>query len=231
MELNKKFKSFCNDGSNCLRRVLCLTFFLLFILQCFSQLSVTNLLCENLSIPIGIDAIHPRFSWQLLSDKRNVLQIGYEIKVTSDTEIVWSSDIVNSDQSVMVSYGGKKLESGKKYSWQVRVWDNYGNKSSWSETASFQIGLLNLSDWKARWIIPGYAENSTRPCPLFRKEFNANKKVIAATAYITAHGLYDAQINGHRIGDAYLTPGWTSYNKRLQYQTYNVTERKSVVLG
>lgn len=205
------------------KRILFLTIFQLSFLQCFSQLSVTNLLCENLSNPVGIDATHPRFSWQLVSDKRNVLQIGYEIKVTSDTEIVWASDIVNSDKSIMVSYEGKKLESGKKYSWQVRVRNNFGNKSPWSETSTFQMALLNPSDWKAKWIIPGYAEDSTRPSPLFRKEFNMNKKVVAATAFITAHGLYEAQINGQRIGDAYLTPGWTSYKKRLQYQTYNVT--------
>ena len=63
-----------------------------------------------------------------------------------------------------------------------------------------------------------------RPSPLFRKEFTASKKISSATAYITAHGMYEAQINGQRIGDAYLTPGWTSYNKRLQYQIYDVTD-------
>jgi len=87
------------------------------------------------------------------------------------------------------------------------------------------MGLLNSSDWKAKWIEPGFVEDSVlRPSPLFRKTFVVQKKIQSATAFITSHGLYEAFINGKRIGDAYLTPGWTSYNKRLQYQVYDVTE-------
>ena len=83
---------------------------------------------------------------------------------------------------------------------------------------------LSTSDWKAKWIEPGYVEDSVmRPSPLFRKDFSINKKIISATAYITSHGFYEATINGQRIGDAYLTPGWTSYKNRLQYQAYDVT--------
>ena len=79
--------------------------------------------------------------------------------------------------------------------------------------------------WKAKWIEPGYTEDEKlRPSPYFRKQFTAEKKISSATVYITAHGLYEAQLNGKKIGDAFLTPGWTSYNKRLQYQVYNVTE-------
>ncbi len=80
------------------------------------------------------------------------------------------------------------------------------------------------ADWKAQWIEPGYKEDSVFAAPLMRKEFSNGKKIKSATAYITAHGLYEAQINGKRVGDAYLTPGWTSYNKRLQYQAYDVTD-------
>ena len=82
-----------------------------------------------------------------------------------------------------------------------------------------------LSDWKAKWIEAGFAEDSmNRPAQYFRKQFSSTKKIASATAYITAHGMYEAQINGKRVGDAYLTPGWTSYNKRLQYQVYDVTD-------
>ena len=195
-----------------------------FVFLSFSQVRVTNLLCENLSNPLGIDAVQPRFSWQLSSDKRNVSQAAYEIKVNVGKEITWSSGKVNSGQSVHVPYAGKVLQSGKKYEWRVRIWDNSGRASEWCTAATFQMSLLNKSDWKAEWITPGYTEDSVmRPSPLFRKEFNAGKKIVSATAYITAHGLYEAQINGHRVGDAYLTPGWTAYKKRLQYQTYDVT--------
>jgi alpha-L-rhamnosidase len=203
---------------------------LLFTLQfvclfVFAQVRVTNLLCGNLVNPIGIDAAQPRFSWQLTSDKRNVMQTAYEIKVTADKATVWSSGKINSDSSVHVYYKGTPLQPGTKYLWQVRVWDNSGKVSEWSEPASFHTGLLNANDWKAKWIQIGFAEDSiNRPSPLFRKEFKAAKKIASATAYITAHGMYEACINGKRVGDAYLTPGWTSYNKRLQYQTYDVTD-------
>src|SRR5665647_468254 len=195
----------------------------LFFLCCFSQVTVKNLLCENRSNTIGIDAVQPRFSWQLSSAKRDVMQTAFEIKVDGDKRKVWSSGKINSDQSVQIPYAGNALKSGEKYKWQVRVWDNNGKASAWSNVATFQMALLNVSDWKAKWITPGYEEDAMRASPLFRKQFSTNKKIISATAYITAHGLYEAQINGKRVGDAYLTPGWTSYNKRLQYQTYDVT--------
>ena len=86
------------------------------------------------------------------------------------------------------------------------------------------MALLNKTDWKAKWIEADFAEDTVnRPAQYFRKKFAVNKKIISATAFITAHGMYEAQINGKRVGDYYLTPGWTSYNKRLQYQVYDVT--------
>jgi len=195
----------------------------LLFLAGYSQVTVTNLLTENRTNPTGVDAVKPRFSWQLFSDKRNVLQTAYEIRLMFGKDMYWASDKINSDQSVQVGYRGKALQSGEKYSWKVKVWDNKGKASAWSAPSEFQIALLNNSDWKAKWITPGYEEDSLRASPLFRKQFNSNKKIVRAIAYVTSHGLYLAQINGKKVGDAYLTPGWTSYNKRLQYQTYDVT--------
>jgi alpha-L-rhamnosidase len=204
--------------------------FMTFSLQ--AQVTVTSLLTENLTNPICID-VAPRFSWQLQSNKRNVLQTAYECKVTIGNAMVWNSGKVISSQSVMVLYDGAALHSGKQYQWHVRVWDNYGAISSWSNIATFRIGLLgkrgwslNLeeADWRAKWIEAGFAEDSiNRPAQYFRTKFSLNKKIKNATAYITAHGMYEAQINGKRVGNDYLTPGWTSYNKRLQYQAYDVT--------
>ena len=198
---------------------------------CFAQVTVGHVVTENQVNPISIDALAPRFSWQLSAgDKRSVMQTAYEIKVSTYKALkkgktsVWAPGKIISDQSVYVPYKGEKLTAGQKYYWQVRVWDNTGKASEWSVPATFQMGLLTPDDWKAKWITPGYVEDSvTRPSPLLRKNFTLAKKVFSATAYITAHGLYEAQINGHRVGDAYLTPGWTSYNKRLQYQAYDVT--------
>jgi alpha-L-rhamnosidase len=207
--------------------------FLLLILSIssFAQITVQHLLLENKINPIGIDVIMPRFSWQIISDNRNVMQSAYEIRVsdnmlslTKNKDVIWSTGKISSDSSVHVAYKGKALQPGKKYYWQVRVWNNKGKASAWSATAFWQMGLLNKDNWNAKWITPGYPEDRVnRPSPLFRKEFLSDKKIISATAYITAHGLYEAEINGKRIGEAYLTPGWTSYKNRLQYQVYDVT--------
>jgi alpha-L-rhamnosidase len=214
-----------------IRKLIQLVFCFQLGLTGFGQSKVTNLLCENLSNPISIDAQQPGFSWQLLSDKRNLMQTAYEIRVgfsaaslIKNENILWSSGKVISDSSVHVSYKGKVLQPAAKYFWQVRVWDNSGKPSAWSEPAFWQMGLLNANDWKAKWIEPGFVEDSiNRPSPLFRKEFSPTKKIQSAIVYITSHGMYEGYINGKRIGDLYLTPGWTSYNKRLQYQTYDVT--------
>ncbi len=196
-----------------------------------AQVSVKNLLCENRANPIAIDNTQPRLTWVLESPKRNTQQAAYEVRVGTQAAtleksntLVWSSGKVTSDQSAYVTYAGKPLASGKKYYWQVRVWDNYGNASAWSSVAFWQMGMLKSTDWKAQWIQVGYEGDSVNsPSPLMRKTFSTKKKILSATAFITAHGMYEAHINGQRVGDAYLTPGWTAYKKRLQYQVYDVT--------
>ncbi len=189
-----------------------------------AQVKVTQLLCENRPDPVGLDVAVPRFSWQLQSDARNISQTAYEIKVTNGKTAVWSTNKVVSSQSVMVPYGGAALQSAKKYQWQVRVWDQAGKASAWSAPASFVTGFFQKDNWKANWIEADFVEDSVnRPAQYFRKLFIASKKIASATAFITSHGMYEAQLNGKRIGDAYLTPGWTSYKTRLQYQVYDVT--------
>ena len=187
-------------------------------------------MCENRANPIGVDDAAPQFTWIISSDKRDVMQTAYEIRVsesepafTKSKNLKWNSGKISSDQSVHVEYKGGPLQSDKKYFWQVRVWDNNGDVSNWSSPAFFQTGFFSVNDWKATWIEPGFIDTVGQSSPMFRKEFTARKKIKSATAFITAHGLYEAQINGQRVGDAYFTPGWTSYNKRLQYQVYDVT--------
>lgn len=206
-----------------LKSILIFLFFIALSAFANAQLRVQKLLCENLVNPIGIDALQPRFSWQLTGEGRNLKQTAYELKVLNSSGTVWNSGKISSGQSVFVEYAGKPLEAGKKYTWQVKVYDQNGKGGAWSETAFFRMGMLSKNNWKAKWITPGYEEDSLRASPLFRKQFNSSKKIIAATANITSHGMYQAFINGKRVGDAYLTPGWTSYNTRLQYQSYDVT--------
>ena len=108
------------------------------IAAAFAQLTVQHLLVENRSNPVGLDVMTPRFSWQLNSNQRNVMQTAYEVKITANERVVWQSGKVASDSSVHVVYKGEPLQSGIKYNWQVRVWDNQGNASKWSETSFFQ---------------------------------------------------------------------------------------------
>jgi alpha-L-rhamnosidase len=238
-----------------MKRTACFIALTLLLRPGFSQVSVQRLLTENLVNPIGLDNPSPRFNWQLETADRNELQTAYEIRVsdrnnggngnarTADGKAmdgkerkgkaaggkatVWNSGKILSGASIQVAYGGPRLLSGRKYFWQVRIWDNKGRVSAWSEPASWQMGLLKPADWKAQWIGPSPLDTgatSARSSPLFRTVFQSRANPVAsATAYITAHGLYEARINGQRIGDACLTPGWTSYNKRLQYQVYDVT--------
>ncbi len=204
---------------------------LFFCITATAQVRVQSLRLENLSNPIGLDVAQPRFSWQLSGERRNILQTAYEIRVASNSndllfskKLLWTSGKTQSEASVWVPYNGPALQSGKKYWWQLRVWDNAGNISDWSEPAFWQMGLLKETDWKAKWISLSAPEDSAQPSPMFRKEFALKKKVASATAYVTSHGMYEGQINGQRIGQNYLTPGWTAYQKRLQYQAYDVTD-------
>jgi alpha-L-rhamnosidase len=210
-----------------MRISLVLPALLLAVLSASSQVSVVHLLTENLPDPIGIDSRLPRLSWQLSSPDRNELQTAYEIRVSDRADgssAVWNPGKLQSDQSLFVVYGGPAVQAGRKYFWRVRVWDNKGRASEWSKPASWQMGLLTPADWKARWIHSAAKEEPSQPSPILRTGFTAKSGIASATAYITAHGLYEAWLNGHRVGEAYLTPGWTSYNKRLQYQTYDVTD-------
>ena len=210
---------------------------LLLFLFCFfiynsinaQQIEITKILCENRIDPIGIDVNAPRLSWVLASNKRNSSQSAYRIQVYNSASInksnlIWDSDKVNSNQSVHITYEGPGLMSSKKYYWKVRVWDQNGSSSKWSTVNMWQMGLLHSSDFKADWIEVNSDTTIDRSSPLFRSEFKVSKKVESATATITSHGLYLAYINGQKIGDSYFTPGWTSYHKRLQYQTYDITK-------
>jgi alpha-L-rhamnosidase len=202
-----------------------MTALLVSALPAFCQLTVSHPQTENLTNPLCIDSKTPRFSWQLQSSDRNEQQTAYEINVSGrpdGKDLVWTSGRTTSAASIQVDYSGPKLQSGKRYFWQVRVWDNKGRVSSWSNLAWWQMGLLRPEDWKARWIQPGDTSRDNGN-PLLRTPFTVSRSIESAVVYITAHGLYEAQLNGQRIGDAYLTPGWTSYNKRLQYQAYDVT--------
>ncbi len=196
-----------------------------------SNLKATHLRTEHKINPMGIENLSPRLSWQILSEDRGVIQTAWQVQSASTPEAletgkcIWDSGKILSDRSNLVAYGGPELQSGERIYWRVKVWDNQGNSSNWSEPAFFEVGFLDHSDWKAKWIeaeMPE-TEGGSGPCPHFRKEFRITKEIRRARLYATCHGLYEIRLNGEKVGDALFSPGWTSYQKRLQYQVYDVT--------
>ena len=186
-----------------------------------AQINVASLKTNHMTDPSGIDDPAPVFSWVIESGDRNVMQTAYEIRVFEGRKPVWNSGRVESDNSVAVPYGGAALKSGTRYYWQVRVWDNRNRASKWSARATWLTGLFSIGDFEAQWI---EQREQTEAAPLFRKSFALKKPVASAVAYITSHGMHEAYLNGRKIGNEHFAPGWTTYDKRLQYRTYDVTD-------
>ena len=201
--------------------------------------SLTGLRCERAEHPLGIDNPQPCLGWVLHSDVRGEAQAAYQVlvsrsreKLAQDQGDLWDSGRVESGESVQVPYRGKPLESRTACYWKVRIWGKLGGVSPWSEPASWEMGLLAEQDWKARWINDGksnpqkdedfYQED---PAPRFRKEFTLPKKIARARLFISGLGYYEASLNGQRVGDHVLDPGWTRYSQRVLYSTYDVTDQ------
>lgn len=211
--------------------VACLIFSVTFLQAQNNDLTVKDLRIEYLNNPVGIDEMAPRFFWKLDTERHNTNQTAYQLRVSLNTEFpntseaIWDTGEIPSSQSIQIVYQGPELQSKTLYYWQVRVWDNHGRVSPWSETAFWEMGLLSQHEWVAKWIEPAWEEDHSKPqpSPMFRKEFQLNKQIASARAYVSSLGLYELHINGKRIGDQVFTPGWTSFNNRVQYQTYDIT--------
>ncbi len=192
--------------------------------------SVTSMKCEYQVNPVGIDVLQPRLSWQLGATERGVAQSAYQIRVAESAGALsgtplWDSGRIQSDTSHLLAYSGPALQSGKRYYWQVRAWTGADQPGPWSGAAFWEMGFLNPSDWKASWIQAGIEEDPRKsgPAAVLRKEFDVTAPLRAARAYVTCLGLYEMELNGRRVGDQVFTPGWTAYDARLQYQTYDIT--------
>jgi len=197
-----------------------------------AAVTVTDLRTEYKTDPIGLDIRQPRLSWKIAAAGRGTLQSAYQIRVAADpaalkkgAPLLWDSGKVSTAASIHIPYAGAPLTSGIRCCWQVRIWDQKGRPSPWSSVACWEMGVLEPSDWKAAWIEPDLAEDSTQsmPCPMLRRAFLLKNGIVAARAYVTSRGLYELELNGAKVGDQVLTPGWTSFDHRLQYQTWDVT--------
>jgi alpha-L-rhamnosidase len=175
--------------------------------------------CEYLKNPMGIDMQKPRFFWRLLHSGRGQKQTAYQLIVSADSSdesvIIWDTGKVLSDQSIHVVYEGQPLESDRTYYWKVRYWDKDNVPSSYSAIASFDTGLFNPEDWNGEWI--GGVNQ-------VRKEFSLNGKVKRGRAFICGLGYYEMRLNGRKVGKNVLDPGFTNYEKRILYTTYDITD-------
>ncbi len=206
-------------------------------------LTVDHLRVEHAENPLGLGTRAPRLSWWIHGDARGIVQAEYQVQVartaddlTRGRHLVWDSTRVKSSESTLRPYEGPGVEARHRYYWHVRVWDAKGRASAWSAPAWWEMGLLAPSDWTAQWIEPELQEDSSvpQPSPMLRRTVALKAAVRSARMYVTSHGLYELSVNGTRVGDDVLTPGWTSYATRLQYQTYDVTSlvrRGDNVLG
>ncbi|MCU6712476.1 glycoside hydrolase family 78 protein [Paenibacillus sp. J5C_2022] len=183
---------------------------------------------EYMQHPLGIDKQAPRFSWKAKAVRRGMLQTAYQIMVSgSEEELLrgsadmWDSGIVKSSQSVNMAYSGLPLVSDRPYYWKVRIWDETGTASSFSLVQTFETGLMHAEDWVAQWLrSPGGLLADA--APMFRKVFRVDKPVKRARAYIAAVGYYELSVNGRKVGDYVLDPGFTDVRKRVLYSTYDV---------
>ena len=187
----------------------------------------TTLRCEYAVNPKGVDVVHPRLFWVLESGERGQRQTAYQILATSseknldaDRGDLWDSGIVKSDETIQIPYGGKELKSSQQVFWKVRVWDANEKVSPWSKPANWTMGLLSSTDWQAKWI--GGADTNI-PSLLLRRDFVVKSGLVRALVNICGLGQYQLTLNGKKVGDDFLSPGWTKYDKTCLYDTRDIT--------
>lgn len=184
-----------------------------------------NLKCENVTNPINIDIQNPVFGWQFSDSSYGVKQVGYQLIVAREKDLLepekadmWNSGKVMTNVSQYIKYAGKELKSASTYYWAVQLLDSLGNGLGFSEPAIFETGMLKTEDWKANLIKVPSKSNSA----LVRNQFELTKKFSSARLYISGLGAYITYINGKRVGNDYLAPGWSVFEKHVPYQVYNV---------
>ncbi|QMV40984.1 alpha-L-rhamnosidase [Cohnella cholangitidis] len=206
------------------------------------MLQFMELIVENHSHPLGIDCGKPRFAWSFAvtaTAQRGQFQSAYRIQVSDDPQSllsnrgnVWDSGIVQSRSQANIEYEGPELVSTHPYYWRVQAWDEVGVISS-SEVSWWEMGLLEEKDWRAQWIgvnpdvlaqwSSGEQYSNSKPLPLLRREFALDREVVRARAYVSGLGNFELRMNGAKVGDHVLEPGWTNYGKTCLYAVHDIT--------
>jgi alpha-L-rhamnosidase len=191
-----------------------------------ADLRVLDPRCEYSVDPLGIDVPAPRLSWRVESAQRGQRQTAWQVLVASSPELLgedrgdlWDSGRVESDETTHRRYAGAELRSSQTVHWKVRTWDRLGEPSSWSEPATWTMGLLAPDDWKARWILAPWASEAL----LLRQEFDVGSGLRRALLHVSGLGHYEAFLNGEKAGEDLFSPGWTNYDRTTLYDTRDVT--------
>ena len=205
-----------------------------------STLRPVDLRCEHLATAYGLNSPIPRFGWALEGDGLGQKQSAYRIRVadSADGTMLWDSGKVVSAETQLLPYGGEPLVSDRALDWTVEVWDENHRSTGPSAPSRIFTGLGD-ADWQAEWIARYFvlpagrevpADNDydnrwqARPADYLRRSFASAARPVRATLYVTALGLYEAYINGRRVGDHVMAPGWTDYHRRVEYQVHDVTD-------
>ena len=184
-----------------------------------SMFTVQNLTCESLVNPLGLAVMNPRFSWHIESDIPGTVQQGYCIELMDEDGLVWNSGEIVSAQSVLADYTGQPLAYATRYTWRVKVcvndiWSNW-SKPAWFETT--------LEKWEAPFICADDRPEDSYAV-VFRREIHAEKPLKSARLYASALGLYEIFIGDKQITDTCFNPGWSAYDFRVLFQTFDVTD-------
>ena len=187
---------------------------------------ISELRFEHLQETVGLGKRRPRLSWMVETETPGWQQKSYEVQAYKpDGQLHDQSGRVESGQSTLVAWPFAPLISREQLNVRVRAWDIAEQPSAWSDLYAVEAGLLDSDDWIAQFITPDWEEDisQSQPSPMLRHEFDIRAEVARARLYVTALGVYAAEINGATVGDHIFAPGWTSYDHRLRYQTFDVT--------
>lgn len=199
-----------------------------------SNVIISEMTCQYRINPLGIDELQPVLSWKMESNEQGQKQTAYQILVASAPEKLnepdadlWNTGKVNSGQSVAVKYAGKALQSRQKVYWKVKTWDADGQLSEYSKAGFWEMALLSLNDWQAKWLRhPDFLDDKLewKPAPFFRKDFSAGKEIKSARAYVTGLGYFEMYLNGKKVGDHVLDPVKTRYDRAVNYLVFDIKD-------
>jgi alpha-L-rhamnosidase len=202
-----------------------------------SSLEPAELRCEYRRDPVNVDATQPRFQWlsrAIDASRRSLRQTAYRVLVASTDAVLqedrgdmWDSGKVAANRSIDIRYNGRVLQPHAKYCWKVQLWDQDDEPTIWSQPESFTTGPFSDHDWVAQWITAPDGQ-PTAALPIFRRQFEITKPVRHAVMFICGLGHYELHLNGQRVGDFVMDPGWTNYRRTCLYSGYDVTDRLQV---